>query len=103
MRAVASLSRRPWVDGPRCGSCHTRAGFRFEQPGTLYRDSKGHHGVHCEACHGSPHAITPTVTPADNVQAIALQGHAGTIDKCTVCHRTQPDEAFDHRFSGDDD
>jgi len=99
MRAVARATRRPWVDEPRCESCHNRPGFQFEQPGVLYRDSKGHHGVHCAACHGSPHAITPTVTPADNVQAIALQGHAGAIDRCTVCHRTRPDDPFDHRYT----
>ncbi len=101
MRAVAAPSRRPWVDEPRCESCHRRPGFQFEQPGKLYRESKGHHGIHCAACHGSPHAITPTVTPADNVQAIALQGHAGVIDKCAVCHRQRPDEPFDHRLSED--
>ncbi len=102
MTAVASETRRPWVDEPRCDGCHSRAGFSFEQAGTLFRNSKGHHGVHCAACHGSPHAITPTVVAADNVQAIALQGHAGTIDTCIVCHRTKPDDSFDHRFSGDD-
>ena len=99
MVAVGSATRSPWVDEPRCGNCHSKAGFSFEQAGTLYRNSKGHHGVHCAACHGSPHAITPTIVAADNVQAIALQGHAGTIDTCTVCHRTRPDDSFDHRFS----
>lgn len=103
MNAVGDSSRSPWVDEPRCGDCHTRQGFEFEQPGKLYRESKGHHGVHCAACHGSPHAITPTVTDADNVQAIAIQGHAGTIDKCSVCHTETPDDEFDHRFEGDED
>jgi len=103
MAAVGNASRSPWVDEPRCGDCHTRQGFEFEQPNTLYRNSKGHHGVHCAACHGSPHAITPTVTDPDNVQAIALQGHAGTIDTCTVCHTQRPDDHFDHRFSGGED
>ena len=98
MKTVASPTRRPWVDEPRCGNCHRRAGFQFEQPGKLYRESKGHHGIHCAACHGSPHAITPTVTPADNVQAMALQGHAGVIDKCGVCHAQRPDEPFVHRL-----
>lgn len=98
MLAVGNPARRPWVDEPRCGGCHQRAGFAFEQPNTLYRDSRGHHGVRCSACHGSPHAITPTVVPADNVQAIALQGHAGTINDCRVCHRNPPDEPFPHRL-----
>ncbi len=103
MTAVASSGRRPWVDEPRCGNagCHTRSGFEFEQPGTLFRNSKGHHGVHCPACHGSPHAITPTVVSADNTQAIALQGHSGVINKCEVCHINRPDDGFDHRLSGD--
>ena len=106
MATVAGANRRPWVDEPRCDSCHHRAGSQYEQAGTLYRNSKGHQGIHCAACHGSPHAITPTdrtITNNDNVQAIALQGAAGTIRKCTVCHRTQPDDAFPHRFSGEGD
>jgi hypothetical protein len=72
-------------------------GHEYEQPGKLYRDSVGHHGVKCITCHGSPHAIGPSINPRDNVQPIALQGHPGTIDKCTVCHRTQPHDPFDHR------
>jgi hypothetical protein len=96
MTAVAAATRRPWVDEPRCDSCHQRAGFQFEQPGTRYRDSVGHSNVHCEACHGSPHAITPTVTAADNVQAQNLQGHTGVINVCTVCHTQTPGDAFFH-------
>lgn len=99
MEAVADANRRPWVDEPRCDSCHTRTGFEFEQAGTLYRNSKGHSNVHCAACHGSPHAITPTVVAADNVQAETLQGHAGVIDTCSVCHRATPDDNFFHRVS----
>ncbi|HCE00218.1 MAG TPA: hypothetical protein DER07_04175 [Armatimonadetes bacterium] len=101
MAEVASPARRPWADEPRCGSCHNVAGHEYEQAGKLFKDSKGHHGVMCAACHGSPHAIAPSSQPNDNVQAIALQGHAGTIKTCTVCHTQTPGEAFDHRFSGD--
>jgi len=102
IEAVGSAGRRPWVDEPRCADCHgkTNPSLQYEQPNTLYRDSRGHHGVHCSACHGSPHAITPTVVAADNVQAVTVQGHAGTINKCTVCHSQQPGDSFDHRFSG---
>ncbi|MFO0907192.1 MAG: hypothetical protein U0794_02315 [Isosphaeraceae bacterium] len=96
MAAVGSPTRRPWVDEPKCASCHNKRGFAFEEPGKLYKDSRGHNGVKCASCHGSPHAITPTVTAPDNVQAIALQGHAGTINDCTVCHRTRPRDAFNH-------
>lgn len=97
MAAVGSTSRTPWVDEPKCATCHTKAGYEFEQPNTLFRDSVGHMGVACMACHGSPHAITPTSNAADNVQAIAKQGHAGTIDTCTVCHTVKPNETFPHR------
>lgn len=87
--------RRPWIDLPRCQSCHTgdanghqgtslrmktaydpadpsasprRAlSSRFaENPGKLYRDSHGHGGVACEGCHGSTHAIWPNANPFAN-------------------------------------
>lgn len=96
MAAVGDPSRRPWQDEPRCGSCHSVAGHEYEQPGVLYRDSVGHNGVKCITCHGSPHAIGPSSNPRDNVQAIALQGKAGPISKCTVCHLRKPDDAFNH-------
>ena len=105
MAAVARPTRRPWLDEPTCQSCHAqrRPEFQFEEPGKLFKDSRGHHGVHCAACHGSPHAITPTVTPADNVQAIMHQGFPGVIRKCTVCHTQQPDDRFEHRLDDDGD
>lgn len=101
MSAVAAANRVPWSSEPRCDGCHSRSGFAFEQANTLYRNSKGHHGVHCEACHGSPHAITPTVKAEDNIQAIALQGHAGVINTCIVCHTETPEDSFDHRLDDD--
>lgn len=101
MSDVADPKRTPWVTEPRCAECHSRPGFEFEQPGMLYRESRGHQGVQCMACHGSPHAITPTVTDVDNLQAIRHQGHAGVIDTCLVCHGTMPTEAFPHRRNDD--
>jgi hypothetical protein len=102
MDAVAEPSREPWTTLPHCGDCHRVVGHQYEQANTLYRNSRGHHNVTCESCHGSPHAITPTVVSADNVQAIALQGHAGAINTCTVCHTSQPDDSFPHSVSGGD-
>ncbi|MFO0941495.1 MAG: hypothetical protein U0930_12095 [Pirellulales bacterium] len=98
MSAVSAPSRTPWVSEPTCGSCHKKMKpeFQFEEPGKLFKDSHGHGNVHCSACHGSPHAIGPAVTAADNLQAIERQGHAGTISKCTVCHTSVPKEAFEH-------
>ena len=100
MTDVADPNRRPWIDEPLCGDCHQRHEFTFEQPGKLFRESKGHQGVHCAACHGSPHAITPTVTHADNIQALTLQGHVGVIDTCTVCHTRRPTSSFEHEYEG---
>ncbi len=97
MTAVGDPGREPWSDLPRCGNCHSRPGFVFEEPGKLFKDSRGHGNVHCAACHGSPHAITPTLTATDNVQANRLQGHSGVINDCLVCHTRQPGENFFHR------
>jgi len=100
MTAVGNPARAPWVNEPSCGSCHKqrRPEFDFEEPGKMFKDSRGHHGVHCAACHGSPHAIGPAVTAVDNLQAIEHQGFAGTIRKCTVCHATTPKERFEHKL-----
>ncbi|MCA8960448.1 MAG: dockerin type I repeat-containing protein [Planctomycetes bacterium] len=110
-------ARLPWRDEPRCESCHkgdavspgvaTMTGTiaynpsdpaavallspnsRFrESPGQLYRNSHGHGGLMCEACHGSPHSIWPNPDPQanDNVTTTQLQGHSGTLLDCFVCH-----------------
>ena len=123
--------RRPWLDLPRCQSCHAgdavarptvagapplaADGIRFlnayvngdasaspilaassrfaEQPGKLYRKSKGHGGLACEACHGSTHAIW-SANPNDDVAATQLQGHAGVIGECSACHQAPPSEGL---------
>lgn len=53
---------------------------------SLYRFSTGHGELQCSACHGSPHAIFPTVIDNDNVPNMQLQGHVGTLTDCSVCH-----------------
>lgn len=98
MSDVANPARRPWIDEPRCGTCH---GPQYaEEPGKLYRNSVGHGGLYCEACHGSPHAILPSTQPNDNIQNIALQGHAGTLSDCRVCHAQVPAGAGPHGIRG---
>jgi hypothetical protein len=96
MAAVGSPTRRPWVDEPKCGTCHNVPGHQYEEPGKLYKQSRGHNGVMCASCHGSPHAITPTVTPNDNIQALTIQGYTGTISNCIVCHKGTPGDGFNH-------
>lgn len=108
--------RRPWVDMPKCQSCHSgdvlnhlganligqlaydpndpaatplmANNQRFaENPGTLYRFSGTHGGMACESCHGSPHAEWPAkINTNDNITASQLQGHTGEIAECGVCH-----------------
>ncbi|MEK8020626.1 MAG: hypothetical protein VSS75_027480 [Candidatus Parabeggiatoa sp.] len=118
-------TRRPWIDLPRCQSCHTgdavnhltgddlvldqdnirlrqtyRTGDESASPllannrrfaenqNTLFRNSKGHGGIACEGCHGSPHAIwpNPDTQANDNLTATQLQGHIGSIIECHTCH-----------------
>jgi hypothetical protein len=94
--AVANEVRNPWVDLPRCGDSHCHGDKYAEEPDKRYRDSKGHGGIYCEGCHGSPHAILPTVQANDNAQNIALQGYPGALDDCRVCHGTWPDGPGPH-------
>jgi hypothetical protein len=88
--------RRPWLDEPKCGAAACHGPLYAEEPGKLYRQSRGHGGLFCSTCHGSPHAIVPTIEPNDNVQNIALQGHAGTLNDCSVCHGIMPAAAGPH-------
>ena len=81
----------PWLNEPRCDSCHTpTATQQFNQDQPLYRHSKGHGGVYCEACHDSTHAIATSSEANDAIKFVQLQGHSGTLSECTVCHLTQP-------------
>ena len=57
---------------------------------SLYRFSKGHGGLQCEACHGSTHSEFPTPVVNDNVQSVTLQGHAGMLAECAACHNPVP-------------
>jgi hypothetical protein len=65
----------------------------------LYRRSRDTHGdVACAACHGGAHEVWPNRDPKanDNLTAIELQGHTGSILECAVCHAA---DAF--RLQGD--
>jgi hypothetical protein len=57
---------------------------------SLFRFSKGHGGLTCEACHGSTHAEFPSAHRNDNIESIALQGHEGMLAECDSCHVGQP-------------
>jgi len=114
MSAVGSANREGWLDEPNCQACHqngnqytsaidpttntlrdavdTRFATNPNTPAqgfSLYRFSKGHGNLQCEACHGATHAIYPAHN-ADNIASESIQGHAGTIGECTACHTTIP-------------
>jgi len=59
-----------------------------ENENTLFRNSHGHKDIACEGCHGSTHAIWPNADTSanDNLTALQLQGHTGTIIECDTCH-----------------
>ncbi len=91
-----NAGRRPWLDEPKCGNSTCHGSTYAEEANKLYRMSRGHGGLFCSACHGSPHAILPTVQPNDNLQSIRLQGFAGPLSDCMVCHTTPPTMAGPH-------
>ena len=113
MEAVAQQGRKGWEDEPNCQSCH-QEGKRYPKAVTdlfrgtlrsaldkrfateqtlldphgprLYKFSSGHGGIACAGCHGAQHAIYPSARPEENKQSIDLQGYAGTLRECNVCH-----------------
>jgi len=94
MKNSIENGRIPWLQEPACRTCHTA---QYGEPvGQLYRESTGHGGVQCAACHGSPHAIFPSREPRDNANMVALQGHAGMLSDCTVCHGVTPNGPGPH-------
>ena len=88
--------REAWLQEPDCGAVACHGPNYAANTGQLFRNSKGHGNLFCSACHGSPHAILPTVQANDNVQNITLQGVAGTLNKCVVCHGVIPAGAGPH-------
>jgi hypothetical protein len=96
MEAVSKNSK-PWLNEPRCDDCHTEPGYEQDNP--LFRLSKGHGGIYCEACHDSTHAIATSSEARDAIKFINLQGYAGTLEKCTVCHLTDPGFESPHEVS----
>lgn len=93
--STVAQNPNPWLNEPRCDTCH---GTVVQQDQALYRNSMSHGGVYCEACHDSTHAIAESGEPRDAIKFIDLQGHAGTLNTCTVCHLTPPNVPFMHRI-----
>jgi hypothetical protein len=89
--------RIPWVDEPKCSSCHDAD--HSENPNTLYKQSTGHGGLYCEACHNSTHAEVTSLQANDNLQNLTLQGMSGPLQKCEVCHGYIPAGPGPHGFN----
>ncbi|MEJ2598190.1 MAG: hypothetical protein P8Z00_07630 [Anaerolineales bacterium] len=89
------LNPDPWLNEPRCSDCHKDP--KYAQNQALYRQSSGHGGLYCEACHDSTHAIAQSREPRDAIKFVNLQGHPGTLETCTVCHLSQPQGISPHQ------
>lgn len=85
-----AAGREPWLEEPSCGATACHGSNYAEEPGKLFRQSVGHGGLYCSACHGEPHAIVPSTQTNDNLQNISIQGYAGILNKCDVCHGFTP-------------
>jgi hypothetical protein len=93
MANVASTitkGRIPWVNEPNCVSCHKNVAG-VDTGSELFRNAHGHGNLFCSACHGSPHAMIPSLNVKDNYQA--LQYHGSTrpvksIGSCGICHKS---------------
>ena len=86
--ASTGTGRVPWVNEPSCSMCHTGV-TGVGSVSTLYRNSTGHGDLMCSACHGSPHAMVPSLKEADNYQAIQYQPYSKspkTLGSCGTCH-----------------
>ncbi len=117
MSNVGRAGRVGWLDQPNCQACHhdgkretaavsatgilkqwldTRYATNPDTPlagFSLFRMSKGHGGLQCEACHGATHAEYPSSHRNDNVLSLDVQGREGSIGECTACHKTVPTTA----------
>jgi hypothetical protein len=88
-----AAGRVPWANEPTCVKCHANVA-EVDTGSGLYRHSKGHGGLACASCHGSPHAMVPTNQASDNYQAIQYQGKAKALGSCAACHDSNKGEGF---------
>ena len=105
MANVASTikaGRVPWVGEPTCVICHP--GVSGVDTGTaLFKNSHGHGNLFCSACHGSPHAMVPSLIAKDNYQELQYQGSnrpVKSIGSCGICHTSSRGISNMGEFSG---
>ena len=90
---ILTGGRMPWLNEPKCVTCHTGVA-EVDTGSVLYRNAMGHGGLHCSACHSSPHAMVPSRVASDNYQANQYQGAAKTIGSCGACHSSSRGEGL---------
>jgi hypothetical protein len=84
--SIISGTRIPWASEPKCAGCHAASIPEVDTGTVLYRNAKGHGGLYCAGCHGSPHAMTPSRVASDNYQMLQYQSTAKSLGSCGVCH-----------------
>jgi hypothetical protein len=87
--ATSNTIHNPSAEGadPDSGDVTDASPTKVDLP--VFRFGKDQHGnVACAACHGPAHSIGPNRDPKsnENLTAIQLQGYAGPIYECNVCH-----------------
>jgi len=100
--SIGNGSRTPWVDEPKCVTCHTGVPD-LDTGDLLYRNDQGHGNLYCAVCHHSPHAMYPSREASDNWQPLHYQDSSKTIGSCGVCHensRGEGSEEFDEEHAG---
>ncbi len=88
--STIAAGRIPWVSEPTCVSCHKNVAG-IDTGTALFRNSHGHGNLFCSACHGSPHAMVPSLNVKDNYQALQYQGSnrpVKSIGSCGICHKS---------------
>jgi hypothetical protein len=95
-QSIRTGGRRPWIDEPKCGNPLCHGNNYAEETGKIFKQSRGHGGLFCSACHSSPHAILPSRESNDNLQSITYMGHAGALRDCGICHSTTPSAPGPH-------
>jgi len=91
--SIANNTKVPWVTEPKCVNCHAGVA-QVDTGSTLFRNSVGHGGVYCSACHGSPHAMVPSRVDIDNYQSLQYQNYAKSIGSCGACHASSKGEGL---------
>lgn len=90
--AIKANTKIPWVDEPKCVTCHKVSGV--DSGSTLYRNAKGHGGLYCAGCHHSPHATVPSRIASDNYGVVQYQNAMVSLGSCKACHSSSkgPDD-----------